>query len=101
MYVEAIAYLISTLTPLQGFFLLSTSQLYIWEREKGFVRVQYITQEHNGWSLLGDKIGLLNHSATMPPPLILWYKLTRFTYCSAFYHPYGYNLKQGNRYNIE
>ena len=71
MYVEAIAYLISTRTPLQGFFPLSTSQFYIWERGKGIVRVQYLIQEHNGWSLLGDKIGLLNHSATMPTPLIL------------------------------
>ena len=59
MHVEAIAYLTSTRTPLQGFFPLSTSQLYIWERGKGIVRVQYLTQEHNGWSLLGDKIGLL------------------------------------------
>ena len=71
MYVKAIAYLISTRTPLQGFFSVSTFQFYTWERGKGIVRVQYLTQEHNGWSLLGDKIGLLNHSATMPPPLIL------------------------------
>ena len=48
MYVEAIAYLISTRTLLQGFFPLSTSQFYIWERGKGIVRVQYLTQEHNG-----------------------------------------------------
>ena len=34
MYVEAIAYLISAPTPLQGFFPLSTSQFYIWERGK-------------------------------------------------------------------
>ena len=99
MYVEAIAYLISTRTPLQGFFPLSTSQFYIWERGKSIVRVQYLTQEHNGWSLLGDKIGLLNHSASMPPPLILmiW---AEFTYCPALYPPYGHNLTQGNRYNI-
>ena len=71
MYVEAIALLISTRTPLQRFFPLSTSQFYSWERGKGIVRVQYLTQEHNGWSLLGDEIGLLNHSATMRPPLIL------------------------------
>ena len=64
MYVETIAYLILSRTPLQGFFPLSTSQFYIWEKGKGIVRVQYLTQEHNGWSLLGDKIGLLNHSAT-------------------------------------
>ena len=38
MHVEAIAYLISTRTPLQGFFPLSTSQFYIWERGKGIVR---------------------------------------------------------------
>ena len=71
MYMEAIAYLILTRTPLQGFFPLSTSQFYIWERGKGIVRVQYLTQEHNGGSLLGNKIRILNHSATMPPPLIL------------------------------
>ena len=46
MYVEAIAYLISTRTPLQGFFPLSTSQFYIWERGKGIVRVQYPFHEH-------------------------------------------------------
>ena len=76
MYVEAIAYLISTRTLLQGFFPLSTSQFYIWEMGKGIVRVQYLTQEHNGSSLLGDKIGLLNHSATMLPPLILMISLS-------------------------
>ena len=35
MYVEAIAYLISTRIPLQGFFPLSTSQFYIWEKGEG------------------------------------------------------------------
>ena len=99
MYVEAIAYLISTHTPLQGFLLPTTSWFYIWERGKGIVRVQYLTQEHNGWSLLGDKIGLLNHSATMPPPLILMIE-AEFTYCPKLYPPYGYNLKRGNPYNI-
>ena len=46
MYVEAIAYLISTRTPLQGFFPLSTSQFYIWEKGKGIVRVQWVLQFH-------------------------------------------------------
>ena len=43
MYVEAIAYLILTRTPLQGFFSLNTSQ----GEGEGIVRVQYLTQEHN------------------------------------------------------
>ena len=70
MCVEAIAYLISTRTPLQGFFPLSTSQVYIWERGKGIGRVQYLTQEHNGWSLLGDKIGFF--LIIRLPCLLLW-----------------------------
>ena len=97
MYVEAIAYLISTPTSLQGFFPPSTSLFCIWEREKGIVKVQYLTKEHNGWSQVGDQIELFNRSATIPPPLILMIE-AEFTYCPALYPPYGYNLKRGNKH---